>query len=371
MYNDSIELRYGMDEVKLSIIVPIYHISEEYIDRCILSILSQSFEAFELILVFDGEDEINDRILNYLKSKYFDSRIKYVMYPLNHGVSYARNVGIKSSKGEFLGFVDADDYLNLRMYEKMVEYSSDYDLVFCRVYAHYEETNKIVPWNEINLSGVIEGKDGLKSFHIGKIEEYPNEVRSEFTLGAVWRTIIRRDLVIQNNVWFDTNVFLAEDSLFLNTLLLLDNGSARKKLVDEYLYYYFQRKKSAMHNVAYKDNIVISNSTYVYRLREAMNLSDYISEDEKQAIILARKKLFWNWIINNELYIGQGKNLKKLDYYLFRDVFFDKSFELNIMADSGLKGKMVYFLVKKKMYSAVQILIWFRNLKNYIVKRNR
>lgn len=110
----------------ISIIVPVYN-AEKYIETCINSIRNQTYSKLEIILINDGStDKSGDICQKYAK---LDSRIKYIEEP-NHGQGYARNYGIEISTGEFIGFVDADDQLELDMYEVLysaiVKYKADF-----------------------------------------------------------------------------------------------------------------------------------------------------------------------------------------------------------------------------------------------------
>ena len=105
-----------MNETLISIIVPVYNI-EEYLPRCIESVLKQTYTNFELILVDDGSKDKSGEICDEYQKK--DSRIR-VIHKKNGGSSSARNEGIKIAKGKYLGFVDSDDYIEKDMYERMV-----------------------------------------------------------------------------------------------------------------------------------------------------------------------------------------------------------------------------------------------------------
>lgn len=91
----------------VSIIVPVYN-AEKYLDRCLKSIINQSLKDIEIILINDGSIDRSIEICNYYKIK--DSRIK-VIDKENTGVSDSRNIGIELAKGEYIGFVDADDWI--------------------------------------------------------------------------------------------------------------------------------------------------------------------------------------------------------------------------------------------------------------------
>ena len=114
----------------ISIIVPIYNV-ERYLSRCIESILNQSFKEFELILVNDGSLDNSGEICDIYASK--DDRVK-VIHKKNGGVSSARNVGVSTANGEYIGFVDPDDYIDKEMYYKLYRLCIDNDsnIAICR-----------------------------------------------------------------------------------------------------------------------------------------------------------------------------------------------------------------------------------------------
>lgn len=114
----------------LSVIVPVYNVAP-YLKECVNSILSQTFRDFELILVDDGSTDSSGKMCDELAKE--DSRI-IVVHQHNQGLSAARNTGIGMAKGEYLAFVDSDDYIEREMFQKQIEASRRYnaDLVMCR-----------------------------------------------------------------------------------------------------------------------------------------------------------------------------------------------------------------------------------------------
>ncbi|MEG1313359.1 MAG: glycosyltransferase, partial [Bacilli bacterium] len=105
-----------MDSPKLSIIVPVYNV-DKYINKCIESILAQTFTDFELLLVNDGSLDSSGSICDEYEKK--DSRIK-VFHKENGGVSSARNLGLENARGEWIAFVDGDDWISPEMYKKLL-----------------------------------------------------------------------------------------------------------------------------------------------------------------------------------------------------------------------------------------------------------
>ena len=111
----------------ISIIVPVYN-NESYIGKCIESIINQSYSEIEIIIVNDGSTDDTERIVKEYRQK--DERIK--LYTIdNAGVSNARNFGISKAVGEYIGFVDSDDYIQKNMYEVLLENMDDSVQMVC------------------------------------------------------------------------------------------------------------------------------------------------------------------------------------------------------------------------------------------------
>ncbi len=138
----------------ISVVVPVYN-AELYLVRCIESILNQTYSNLELILINDGSiDNSNSICMNYEKK---DARVRYVSME-NQGQGHARNVGINLSKGEFVGFVDSDDEIELDMYEILFHYLTNYnaDLAGCGHSSIFSNKTEIHITNEVNYCNKIE-----------------------------------------------------------------------------------------------------------------------------------------------------------------------------------------------------------------------
>lgn len=122
---------------KISVIVPIYNV-EEYIDICIKSILNQTYKSFELILVDDGSTDNSGNICDEYKR--IDDRV-HVIHKKNGGLSDARNFGIEYAKGEFLYFIDGDDFIEVDTLESMIKLimKTDSDIAICNMVRYYGE----------------------------------------------------------------------------------------------------------------------------------------------------------------------------------------------------------------------------------------
>lgn len=149
----------------LSIIVPVYNV-EKYLNKCIQSILNQTFKNFELILINDGSTDDSGVICDYYSN--IDNRIR-VIHKQNGGLSSARNAGINIARGKFIAFVDSDDYVHEKMYEILLSNAikNSSDLVICDlefVYAHNVcDTSKNIINIEIETLTNIEALNELYS----------------------------------------------------------------------------------------------------------------------------------------------------------------------------------------------------------------
>ena len=121
---------------KLSVIVPVYN-AEKYLDKCIKSIIGQIYTDFELILIDDGSPDLCPLMCDEWKQK--DRRIK-VVHKENQGVAIARNIGLDLAIGEYVTFVDSDDWLEPTMYLEMLKVLENYkcDVVMCDCTKEYE-----------------------------------------------------------------------------------------------------------------------------------------------------------------------------------------------------------------------------------------
>ena len=184
----------------ISVIVPVYNV-EKYLPKCIESIMNQTYQDLEIILVNDGSSDNSNRIcVRYAK---IDKRIK-VVNKENGGVSSARNLGLDIANGEYISFIDSDDYIELNMYEKMIDIAlkKDIDIVSCN-YNHLKNDGIKVPFFSLDKDEYIEDKNIL----FEKIFQYKNYDLILFN--KLYKRYIWKDLR------FPLNINLAEDLMVL------------------------------------------------------------------------------------------------------------------------------------------------------------
>lgn len=142
---------------KVTIIVPVYNV-EKYLTCCIGSILSQSFKDFELLLIDDGSSDLSGEICDDYVEK--DARIR-VFHKENGGVSSARNLGLENAQGEWICFIDSDDWVEVDFLKELIQYDS-FDLVVggcegvgCMIYSTKRNENLIIDFKHPNKAAQI------------------------------------------------------------------------------------------------------------------------------------------------------------------------------------------------------------------------
>ena len=214
----------------LSIIVPVYNV-ENYIEECILSLLNQNIDNMEIIVVDDGSSDRSVDIVNSFR----DSRI-IILKKKNGGLSSARNFGLKRARGEYVAFVDSDDFISgSNSYREMIELvkKNDTDIVVGRAGWYYSK-DRIVD---------IERDVGIFNKSVIGFKEYIIcSIKANRIYVPVCFSIYKRSLIINKNINFYEGIY-HEDELFTNMILLeVDNIS----LYNNIFYMYRQREGSIM-----------------------------------------------------------------------------------------------------------------------------
>ncbi|MDE6654885.1 MAG: glycosyltransferase, partial [Muribaculaceae bacterium] len=205
----------------ISIIVPVYNV-EEFLPRCVESVIAQSYPDWELILVDDGSLDGSPEICDSYADK--DSRIK-VIHKSNGGVSEARNVGIRAATGEWICFIDSDDYVAPRYLEAMLSKSGDADIV-------------ISGWEYAGLRKSFPEMDVYRLDFL-KIMEQKAFIN-------ICGKLIRHNSIARAAALFETDVKWAEDSIFFLKVLL---SCDKVRLISDVNYFYEYREGSAVSRI--------------------------------------------------------------------------------------------------------------------------
>ena len=211
---------------ELSIIVPVYKV-EKYLPKCVDSILAQTFKDFELILIDDGSPDRCGELCDEYAAK--DPRIQ-VIHQKNQGVSAARNAGLELARGEYIGFVDSDDWIEPEMYETMITAAADkgVDVVICSA-NQWSESGTLL-FHDFRSDGDYTGTQLLQAMY-----STPNPLG-----GCLWNKLFRAEAIRSNR--FRQHLTNCEDTVFIvECFFSLQNGIK----ISKPLYNVVQRGKSA------------------------------------------------------------------------------------------------------------------------------
>lgn len=228
---------YNEHNIKVSVIVPIYNV-EDYLRRCLESLVNQTLKEIQIILVNDGSPDHSQDIINEYVQLYPEKIVSVVKE--NGGLSDARNYGIPYAKGEYIGFVDSDDYLDITMYEKLYDKAkeTESDIVICGYYGVNEETG------------------GLRHFQKGNMIQFEKNLHENPKLlytnaPYAWNKIYKRTLFLETGIRFPKGK-IYEDIATIYPLMLYANKISK---VDEPLYYYILKRKGAI-TATFSENIL-------------------------------------------------------------------------------------------------------------------
>ena len=230
--------------MKLSIIIPCYNV-EKFVQKCTKSILVQKGLEFEIILVNDGSKDNTLQVLQNLAEK--DIRIKVVSQE-NQGLSSARNTGIENAKGDYIMFVDADDWLEPNAFELISRHFNHEDL-FCFSYNRIFE-NKVLP-RDLKINGTFEA-NFLQRRIVGLLGEELADPSQADSLVTAWGKVYTTKIIKNNHLQFtDTKEIGTEDALFnIQYLEFAENV----KIVNIPLYNYLKNNYESLTKL-YKPNL--------------------------------------------------------------------------------------------------------------------
>lgn len=268
---------------KVSVIVPVYNV-EQYLERCLESIVNQTLEDIEIILVNDGSKDGSIKICE--KYAQNDSRIKIVTRK-NGGLAAARNTGLKHATGEYIGFIDSDDWIDLDYYEKLYNTAKKHDSDIA--YTDFIRKGKNKHKKRMNFTDEVVSTEILD-----KIKKCKN-----LTLGCVWNKIYRKELIFNNNLSFPEG-HVYEDGLFTMKSLYYANSVVS---VPNTYYYYFVNPtsivKSARTQSKIDDKMICRCNILNFLQEKGINI-------EPDAFLAVKYKVkLWGltlWVIKEDQY---------------------------------------------------------------------
>lgn len=222
--------------VKFSIIIPVYNL-EDYLYRCLESVLNQDYNDFEIILINDGSDDNSLNIIEEFKNQY-SSKIK-VISQVNQGVSSARNKGLQEAEGEYIIFIDGDDYIDSNHLSNILEYigKSKNSFILNSLFVETGETTWVIP-------------KASKNYDCSFYGTLMNILDNHRYQGFLFNKIFSNSVIKSNELKFKENLYYAEDTEFVIRYLLelqKRESDLVANIINSPTYHYVQIKSSATH----------------------------------------------------------------------------------------------------------------------------
>lgn len=339
--------------VKVSIIIPVYNV-ENFLEKSLESLCCQTLKDVEFICVDDCSTDKSRNILEkYVKE---DSRFKLITLNKNKGQGYARNIALKEVKGEYLMFLDPDDWYAENACELAYNEikNQNVDIVIFNYYMFFEKNGKYKKVNKLKKFEDAKHKD---NFTLQDISE------PCFTGGSVWEYIYRTSFITENNIKFGENLCGEDNVFYLKAMSLAKNFS----LLNEYLYFYRKRKyKNSSSDLAELAFDVLESKKECY---------EFIKEIKNQ------KKLTFalNFCINSTIYnykryekLIKNKKMKE-KLYIKIQAFFQLIKEDNII--NNMNKKWIQYKEFKKIincnYSKYKILCFLEKIFSISIEQNK
>ena len=329
----------------ISVIVPIYQV-EAYLEECLDSILNQTYRQLEIILVDDGSPDRCGEICDRYASQ--DSRIQ-VIHQTNQGLSAARNAGMDIATGEYISFIDSDDYIDSHFYEKMEQGFQDYPeapIITCLAYQN--EEGYITPYTHKNTN--------QPKFH-STLTFCEDCILGKMSV-VVWNKLFRSELM--KDIRFRVGRIF-EDSLFMHDLSpILKQYPGDVVVIPHYLYYYRIRQGSICHGE--EPNIIGSLHSYL----------DIITESKEQNPEFAQKLEIQcqQNIINFNGQLELNKEWKKKYAPTFRPLMKQIPWRIIFSFQASWKGKIAMLIIR--LYpAAYPVLRKIKEELSYILYRHK
>lgn len=316
-----------MANIKVSIIVPVYN-TEKYLRQCLESILAQTLREIEVICVDDGSTDGSPGILKEFEEK--DSRVR-IITKINDGLGAARNTGIDAAQGEYIGFVDSDDFVDVNMflllYHTAIAHNSDVVLGSVRLY--FNDTEEESDFRDVAFLEELRQHSPFQAVQYPKIVGYI----------GVWDRIYRKDFLSANRLYNPVHV-IYEDALFSFQTSIL---AQRISVCPEAIYKY--RKNTG---VAITDKEVFNDNYKFDFIKNGQNIKKFLRQQESFAI-------FWPYFIK---YFISGALWHQSNFLIYRNFkkFYAKTKKLLSFKDLFLVLRSRAFSWKLKLYSLFLLL---------------
>jgi len=261
-----------MPQPKISVVIPVYNM-EKYLKRCMDSVINQTFKDLEIILVNDGSKDNSGSICDEYKA--LDKRVK-VIHKQNAGLGFARNSGMEISTGEYISFVDSDDYINTDMYEKLYQRIKQENADTC-IFGYQRmigDKNEYVRTG--SLSGTFSGDAAFNQIFLNTLG---SEASCPDDYLILWQSscmcLYSMDVIRRNRIIFSSErVFITEDTLF-NTDYFIN---AKCVTILNEAFYFYCVNETSLTKTCREDRFEKDVVLYIEHLRR---LKNYLPDEKK------------------------------------------------------------------------------------------
>lgn len=321
---------------KISIILPVYN-TEKYIAKCIESILSQTYKNFELIIINDGSKDGTENIIKEYAQK--DTRIKYKSVE-NGGVYKARNIALGMVTGEYICFIDSDDWADVDFLQDFIE-----NISVSNKRMVVQDFKRISVNDEITRS--MQGYDNQLFYFPKDLEKYISNYK--FTQGYLWNKIFIKEILVEQNIVFNETMIANADENFCLSYV---------QHIDEVLFL----KKDHYNYVERNGSITKKIPTFLSELQHLLGFMQFcdflVSHDNSNFVRKYTKDKFnhlFDHVLRNSIY---RKNYTRKERISFLKILFNENKNRNNLLEPNTSLKKIdYFLFKNKMFLLLDMIL--------------
>lgn len=251
----------------ISFIMPIYNTASKYLEKSINSVLSQKNPDYELIIIDDGSNEDTKEFLK----KYEENEKIKIIHQTNSGVSAARNNGILNSLGEWIAFIDADDWISEEYVDVILKKSINADII---MFNYNEDHITSLNNKRISLNEGIIDEYTLKKIRPSFIHKlYLDNKKQDYAIETIWNKVYKRSLIDSNHL-FDEKLKKGEDRIF--NLKIFNDNDCKVMYIEDFLYNYLINEESESN--AYSENIIQKTEETLGCMRKYLNSREFDKE---------------------------------------------------------------------------------------------
>lgn len=329
---------------KVSVIVPVYNV-EKYLDKCLESIMNQTYQNFEIIIVNDGSTDNSLQICRQWEER--SPQIKLINKE-NEGLGFARNTGLQHATGDYILFVDSDDFISSNMIEKLYETlnSTESDTVYCGLNRYFDDKH-IVAYPPKCGKVIYSDYDVIDKVLLEMIGTLPSENEDMNLDVSVWHSLYSMDIIRKNNILFPSErKFMSEDIAFHIDYL---RYAKKVSFITDCLYFY-RLNDNSLSKKYDKTRFNRSKEMYFQILKK---LNEFINQDK---YLLRAERRFLGGARGRILDIVQFEKHKQLQ--LISEVSHDKEIKKILLtypySKNPFKHRVFNFCLKYKL----NIMLW-------------